>query len=110
MFKKAIKARYMHELQGLGYDKEFTLENLTASKNPGELLEFLKKKQEEIAGQDQEKEKKIKSLIRKVSSFGYHFAKIDIRHTAVDLAKIDEVLGRLAIVRQKEFQGQGDSV
>ncbi len=103
MFRHAIKARYTYELQDLGFDREFDLQN---SQDPAELIDFLEKKIEDLEslniidfddeGEHFARIAKIQSLIRKVSSFGYHFAKIDIRHTAVDLVKIDNVVATLS--------------
>lgn len=89
MFKNAIKARYSAGLEGLGLSGQYPVD---ACENPEQFVEFL----EGHHSKDLRRNEMLQSLVRKVKTFGYHYAKIDIRHTAVDLTKIDTLLEELS--------------
>ncbi len=88
-FRKAIKAHYGMDMDMLPLSRKF---DFARSKSPEELIGFL---QEEKKKTGPESYAQYDSLIRKVKTFGYHFAQIDIRHTAVDLLAIDQEVTRL---------------
>ena len=87
--KQRIKQLYLNDLQNLDLkNKSEFIEKLQSNsyRNPNEFIEDLKQFEDTT-----------KDLIYKVTTFGFHYAQIDIRHNAVDVM---ETLSHLFRVNQ----------
>ena len=91
-FKSAIKAKYIAQLNLL--DLNQIAENLQNGEiySPQGLIDAIKN---EKGYNCEQEDKSAKSLIRKIRTFGFHYAKIDIRHTAVDLVKVKDAIDKV---------------
>lgn len=101
--RKRIRRKYKDEMRSIGLD--FDGFDIDASKNPQEFIDFLEAQKKFLD------DKEIDNLIRKVKIFGYHFAKIDIRHTSTDIEKVASgILKYLGIIEEGETPSYEDLV
>ena len=108
MFKKRIKELYEAELKEMGYE-DWKLDQYS---DPQDFIDDLEMSRQLILNgkySDEDKkyyDEKFDSLITKVHTFGFHYAKIDVRHEANDIMKVTMSLLKVVGVNTENLENK----
>ncbi len=101
-FRARIKELYIAKLNDLGLIEIADQLKGGEFNSPQDLIESIKA----LKGPECENDPEIRPLLRKIRTFGFHFAKIDIRHTAVDLVKVKNVVDQAFTAYQNSLRAK----